>query len=418
MPGDIEDYQQGQESTVTMPIRVLELTAGLAVGDPLGGAARFVIELTRAFDGNLIEPFLGCVWKYGASSEEYWQAVMNASAIPYCFGARWRSEHPLQSCISGLRGLWKLSNFTPDIIHSHGEFTDIAAILLKRKLGARYLVRTRHSIVEWPKRPALGRIFGHWIYPGVFDLEIAVSRGATDALNRRKLAHFRRQKAIYIPNAIDFCRFELPETDSTSVKRQFDIPENATVIGSVGSLSKVKGYDVLLKAFQGVIAHIQNVCLVFVGDGPERSTLQALAKSIGIEPYVRFLGPQQRIEYVYRSFDLFVSSSYIEGLPTVLLESIASGVPVVATNIPGSREIIEDGVTGLLAPPGNPEALAEILIQALQSPQRTKLLAMEALRRAKIRFSIDAVAKEYTALFQRLTTNSLEAFPATDQVGV
>ncbi|GIV67483.1 glycosyltransferase family 4 protein [Caldilinea sp.] len=400
-----------------MTIRVLELTAGLAVGDSLGGAARFVIELTRAFDRNLIEPFLGCIWKYGVSSEEYWQAVADASAIPYCFGARWRSEHPLQSCIDSLRGLWKLPNFTPDIIHSHGEFTDIAAILLKRKLGARYLVRTRHSIVEWPKRPALGRIFGHWIYPGIFDLEIAVSRSATDALNRRKLAHFRRQKAIYIPNAIDFYRFELPEIDSTSVKKRFDLPENAIVIGSVGSLSKLKGYDMLLKAFQCVVARIPSARLVFVGDGPERSTLQTLAESMRIEPYVRFLGSQQNIEHVYRAFDLFVSSSYIEGLPTVLLESIASGVPVVATNIPGSREIIEDGVTGLLTPPGNPEAMAEVLIQALQSPQRMKLLATEALRRAKMQFSMDAVAKEYTALFQRLTTHSLEVFSASDQVG-
>jgi len=384
------------------PIRVLELTAGLAVGDPLGGAARFIIELAKAFDKTLVEPFLGCLWKYETPPEKYWSEVLDTASIPYAFATRWRSEHPLLSCIAALRGLEPLRGFRPDILHCHGEFTDIAAILLKRRLGARYLVRTRHSTIEWPKRPALGRIFGHWVYPWLFDMEIAVSNQAANALNQRTFARFRHRKAICIYNAIDFQRFETARQDTALLKQHWRIPENAVVIGTVGALSKVKGYDILLKAFRIVISNAPNVYLMIVGDGPERSALQTQAKSIGVEDRVCFLGAQPTIEHIYPVFDLFVSSSRVEGLPTVLLESIASGVPVIATDIPGTREIIEDNVTGLLVPPENPEALANALLQALQSPWKMELLATAALQKVKQRFTIESITKQYTSLFYHL----------------
>jgi len=141
---------------------------------------------------------------------------------------------------------------------------------------------------------------------------------------------------------------------------------------------------------------------VIVGDGPERLTLQTQAKSIGVEDRVCFLGAQPAIEHIYPVFDLFVSSSRVEGLPTVLLESIASGVPVIATDIPGTREIIEDNVTGLLVPPENPEALANALLQALQSPWKMELLATAALQKVKQRFTIESITKQYTSLFYHL----------------
>lgn len=388
------------------PIRVLELTAGVAVGDPLGGAARFIIELTKAFDRTRVEPFLGCLWRYDSPPEAYWSKALDAGAIPYVFAARWRPEYPLLSCAAALRGLEPLRDFKPDIVHSHGEFTDIAAILLKRRLGARYLVRTRHSTIEWPKRPALGRIFGHWIYPWLFDVEVAVSNQAAGALNQRPFARFRRRKAICIYNAIDFGRFATAMQDVAPLKQELAIPENAVVLGSVGALSKVKGYDILLKAFQIVVATAPNVYLLIVGDGPERQTLQTLARALGVEPRVRFLGAQPMIERLYPIFDLFVSSSRVEGLPTVLLESIAAGVPVVATDIPGSREIIENNVTGLLAPPEDPEALAGVLLQALRSPQKADLFAAAALQRVKKLFAIDAIAEQYIALFYHLVTGT------------
>lgn len=385
-----------------MQIRVLELTAGVAVGAPLGGAARFVIELTRAFDRSNVEPFLASIWEYGTPAEANWQAVLQAESISHGFASAWVPGQPLLSCVCGLRGLWQLREFRPDIIHSHGEFTDIAAILLKRRLGAHYLVRTRHSIVEWPKRPALGRIFGHWLYPGVFDAEIAVSKSAAMALDRRVLAHWLNRRACTIHNAIDFDRFESSVTDRVSIRERLDLPGQVPVLGTIGSLVKLKGYDTLLNGLSYILQTFNDVYLIIIGDGPERARLESLARELDVQERVRFMGAHTHVEQIMPAFDLFVSSSLVEGLPTVILESIAAGIPVIATDIPGNKEVIEDGVTGRLVPPEDPQALTAAIVDALRSPDLTQVMARNARQIADSRFAIRTIAAQYVTLFQRL----------------
>jgi glycosyltransferase involved in cell wall biosynthesis len=346
-------------------IRVLELTAGVAIGAPLGGAARFAVELTRALNqpyNNLgIEPFLASIWRYNTSVETNWQEILQQESIPSSFAAHWNPSQPLLSCINGLTGLWHSCRFSPDIIHSHGEFTDIAAVLLKQKLGARYLVRTRHSTIEWPKRPALGRMFGHWLYPGLFDVEVAVSKSSTTALSERTLARWLNRRAITIYNAIDFDRFRATQMHRDTSRQAMRLSEETRVLGTVGALVTKKGVDTLLHALSIIAQDTKNVRLLIVGDGPERAPLERLAAELGVSEHVTFLGAQAHIEQIMPAFDVYVSGSLVEGLPTVLLESIAAGVPVIATDIPGNDEVISNGVTGRLVPPQAPQAMAEAI---------------------------------------------------------
>ena len=367
------------------PLHVLELTAGVAIGDPLGGAARFVVELTRAFDREKVVAHLASIWSYQNAAEGHWQTLLRAEGISHSFAARWEPTAPLSSCVRGLRGLWRSLPFRPEIIHSHGEFTDIAAILLKRHLGARHLVRTRHSIVEWPKRPALGRLFGHWLH-----------------LEQRWLARrlHRRSETFY--NAIDFTRFTASQDVRQALCKRLGLPAAARILGTIGTLVKLKGYDTLFSALAELVPNHPDLHLVLVGDGPERSWLAALCAQLGLQPHVHFLGTQTSIEQILPGFDLFVSSSLVEGLPTVLLESIAAGVPIVATDIAGTNEILQHGVTGRLVPAQNPQALAAAIAQAWAAPAETQAMAQRAAVSARERFAITQSAAQYTRLFQHL----------------
>ena len=292
-------------------IRVLELTAGVAIGDPLGGAARFVVELTRSLNqanSTLgIEPFLASIWRYSTSAETNWQELLHQESIPSSFAANWNSKQPLLSCVDGLTGLWRSREFSPDIIHCHGEFTDLAAVLLKRRLGARYLVRTRHSTIEWPKRPALGRIFGHWLYPGLFDVEVAVSRSSTAALNQRTLARWRNRTATTIYNAIDFDRFEAAQTHRAASRQALQLSEGTLVLGTIGALVAKKGVDTLLHSLSIIVRDIEETQLLIVGDGPESARLERLAAELNIGEHVIFLGAQTHVERIIPAFDLYVS---------------------------------------------------------------------------------------------------------------
>lgn len=393
-------------------IRVLELTAGVAIGAPLGGAARFVVELTRALNlphSDLgIEPFLASIWRYDTSAEANWLAILNQEAIPSCFAAKWNPNQPLLSCMDGLTGLWRSCAFAPDIIHSHGEFTDIAAVLLKRRLGARYLVRTRHSTVEWPKRPALGRIFGHWLYPGLFDAEIAVSKSSTTALNERTLARWRNLKATTIYNAIDFERFAAAQTHRAASRQRLQLSEETLVLGTVGALVAKKGVDTLLHALSMIVCEMEDTKLLVVGDGPERARLERLAADLDIAERVVFLGAQPHIEQIIPAFDLYVSGSLVEGLPTVLLESVAVGVPVIATDIPGNNEVITNGFTGRLVPPQAPQAMASAIKASIRDADLTSRMAHRAQLDIRSRFDIHKIAAQYAALFQRLVNSRSE----------
>lgn len=387
-------------------IRVLELTAGVAIGAPLGGGARFVVELTRALNQASstlgIEPFLASIWRYGTSAETKWLEILQQESIPSSFAAKWNPKQPLLSCAGGLSGLWRLREFLPDIIHSHGEFTDIAAVLLKRRLGALYLVRTRHSTVEWPKRPALGRIFGHWLYPCLFDVEVAVSKSSTIALNERTLARRRNQTATTIYNAIDFERFKAAQAHRAASRQALHLPEKTSVLGTVGALVTKKGVDTLLYALSLVVPDMEDTKLLIVGDGPERTRLERLTVELNIGEHVIFLGAQMHVEQIIPAFDLYVSGSLVEGLPTVLLESIAAGVPVIATDIPGNNEVIHHGVTGRLVPPQAPQAMAAAIRDAFQNADLTFQMANKALVDIRSRFDIHNIAAQYADLFQRL----------------
>ncbi len=195
-----------------------------------------------------------------------------------------------------------------------------------------------------------------------------------------------------LPNTIDTGRFRPDPTQSRA---------GATVL-YVGRLSEEKGVTVLLTAWPLVQQQLPAARLLLVGDGPQRAALETQAASLGIRESVTFVGAvQEGTERYYQQATLFVLASHREGVPIALLEALACGLPVVASRLPSVEQIVEEGVNGLLVPPGDHVALAETLVQGLARGDRDALgRAGRAL--VEQHYSLERVLGQYQGLYESL----------------
>ncbi|MBI3303547.1 MAG: glycosyltransferase family 4 protein, partial [Deltaproteobacteria bacterium] len=168
----------------------------------------------------------------------------------------------------------------------------------------------------------------------------------------------------------------------------------------VGRLVEEKGLPVLLEAWAIVVRRVPGAILNIVGEGPLEEALKALVQRLGIMSSVRFHGHQETVIPFLQAAALFVLPSYVEGLSNTLLEAMAMELPVVATRISGSEDVVDDGVTGLLVPPGDVPALAQALGALLKDTGHTGAMGRQARKRVIQLCSLEQVTHAYLQLYQ------------------
>lgn len=183
-------------------------------------------------------------------------------------------------------------------------------------------------------------------------------------------------------------------------KQELSIPENGRAIVVVARLEPQKGHAVLLHALTLLPQELGSVVALFVGDGSQRDGLKAEAHRIGVADRVRFLGSRRDIPDILSLSDLFVLPSFFEGMPLAVMEAMASGVPVVATDVDGTRELIEDGVTGMLVKPGNSEDLARVVARLLTHREIARRLAQAARRKVQVSFATERMVRETEQVYE------------------
>ncbi len=279
----------------------------------------------------------------------------------------------------------------PNLVHSHGYRSDLLHGGWARRAGIA-TVSTLHgssrlggrfsAFLEWWQEGALRR----------FDGVVAVSRPLRDELTARGVA---TDRIALLPNA--WLPSEPREHPAFGSVRPGSLEVR---IGWVGRLIPIKGGDVFLRAIASLEADAPWSSWI-VGDGPERSELEALASSLGIRERVTFLGALEDAASIMHHFDLFVLSSHSEGTPMVLLESLGAGVPVVATAVGGVPGVVRDPEEGWLVAPGDPSSLAEALAEALKDPARRRARGEAGRVRVAREFDLDRWAEGHMDLYHR-----------------
>ncbi len=202
-----------------------------------------------------------------------------------------------------------------------------------------------------------------------------------------------------VHNGIDVRRYAANGSNHAT-REELGIGASQPVIGTVGNLFEVKGQIYLLRACKGLVAAIPNFVLLVAGEGDQLGTLEQEARDLGIAGNVKFLGFREDVPRLLQAIDVFVLPSLSEGLPLSVLEALALQKPVVATNVGGIPEVVEDSVTGFLGPPRNPEALMDKIVLLLRHPELAADLGRAGRKRVQEAFSLEQMIREYQSLYE------------------
>lgn len=281
-----------------------------------------------------------------------------------------------------------------DIVHTHNPSAHLYGTIAARLALIPIVVNTRHG-VGVGERPV-----GNVLLWRLTNKVIAVSHRVKDKLLKSDILN--SDKVITIQNGVD-----IKEFDSKYVKvrkENFGIEDSAPVVGIVARLSVEKDHKTLLKAFKIVIQKIQNVKLVIVGDGHLKEELEKISRERQLDGKVLFLGYRDNIPSLLKLMDVFVLSSFSEGLSLTLLEAMAMEKPIVAARVGGNPEVVLDGVTGRLVPPNDPTALAEALMEILNNKDMAEKMGKRAKERVSRLFSFERFIRDHEKLYSELIT--------------
>jgi glycosyltransferase involved in cell wall biosynthesis len=282
-------------------------------------------------------------------------------------------------------------------IHMHTSYAHSLGLRAARLLesGVHKVVSRRVAFTRKPsffvRRKYLGRQIRY----------IAISNAVREKLVRLGVPE---NDISVVYSGIDLGRFSRFDAEmAKQIAEKLGIAPGSFLVGSVGSLVPCKGHTVLIEAISHAARTIPNLVCLIVGEGPHRARLEGLIRRRGLEEIVILTGQRGEVPELLSLMDLFVMPSLDEGLGLALLEAMAAGKPVVASDVGGIPEVVSDSETGLLVPAAQPRALAEALIALSRDPARMSALAESGKRRVRERFSYQSMVEGTLTVYRSLS---------------
>ena len=358
----------------------------------VGGTETQAVELALRLPVSEYEIMMGCLRAQGPLLEKLRGSAVNV-----------REFHPSGGLDSaaGLYELIRLARYLRrekfDVVHTHDLWSNLMGVPAARLAGVPAIVSSRRDLAHFDWYQGKRR---HWLRR-IQNLSGVVLANATpirDALISED--GFAPGKLRVIHNGVDTEKFQRAQRDRA---RLFPDLGNAILVVLVGNMhSDVKGHPWLIAAAPTVVCEFPEVRFVFVGDGESRPAFAAQVAQLGLEGTFKFLGRRIDIPEILASCDLAVLPSRAEGLPNAVLEYMAAGLPTIASRVGGMAELVQDGVTGLLVPAEDANALAGALLQFLRNPEQARQIANNGQRFAVENFSFERLIREIDELYGEL----------------
>jgi glycosyltransferase involved in cell wall biosynthesis len=282
-----------------------------------------------------------------------------------------------------------------EILHTHNTDPFVEGTLGAILAGVGTIVHSDHARLFPDKRR---RMLLEWLASHFAYRVVGVSEHTTR--NLHEYERIPKRKLLTIPNGVNGAEYRI-RIDKARKRRELDIGADAPLIGLGVRFTEQKGITYLLKAIAEVAAKIPAVKLVIAGEGPLETRLKQEAADLGLNGNVAFIGPRRDIPELLQIFDLYVLPSLWEGLPMVLLEAMAAGCPIIATDVGGNASAIRHGVNGSLVPPASPRALASEILDLMTDPGKRRRYAENGLNIFENEFSVQAMVAHYEMLYER-----------------
>ncbi len=364
-------------------LHVILLSAGLR---PLGYGTRLVVGRESPREGNMLE------------------LAASKNVICERMAGLGREIAPLQD-LRALLGLTRLMRrWRPEIVHTHTAKAGLLGRVAARAAGVPIVVHTYHGhVLRGYFSPAKTALF-RWLetrLAGRTNALVAVSESVRQDLVALGIA--RPEKIRVIPLGLELASLAgaLPRG---VLRREAGIAEDAPLVGMVGRLVPIKDVPTFLRAACLVRAERPEVRFALVGDGEERSALERLARELGLDGAVSFLGWRYDLAAVYGDLDLVVNASRNEGTPVALIEALAAARPVVATRVGGTPDLIGEDERGRLVAAGDPEALARAILETFSGAEAARRRALAGRDHVLARHSSQRLVRDVDALYRELRT--------------
>lgn len=278
----------------------------------------------------------------------------------------------------------------------------LLAIAAARLSGARVVVATEHLAPAPESHFPMGRRIITLLVRctnRLLDMTIAVSELSRDML----IENYRipPERIVAIRNGMDVGRFD-EEVDAVAVRAEFGLTPDDRVAILVGRFEARKGHSCAMEAAELASARVPGLKMIFAGDGELESDLRAEAEKLGVSGRVTFAGFRRDIPRLLAASDVLLLPSEDECLPLVILEAMSSRLPVIATDVGGISEAVEDGRTGILVSPGDAEGLADAMVDVLGDRERGRAMGLEGRRKVEAEFSLEACTAAVFGVYDEL----------------
>ncbi|MBI3861746.1 MAG: glycosyltransferase [Planctomycetia bacterium] len=351
--------------------------------DP-GGAERALVQLVTRLDPARWQPAVFCLAAEGALAGE----LRAAGVVVTCLGARrW----------TNVGAVWRLSRalrqFHPALVQTFLFHANLSGRIAGRVAGVRHIVsgiRVAERRSRWPL----------WIDRAtnwMVHATVCVSQAVAEFSIRE--AGLSRRKIVVVPNGVDVSKFTAATPADLGL---LGIPPGSETLLTIGRLDRQKGLATLVEAAARVIPKHPNVHFLLVGEGPERGPIENLIQQKGLGTRIHVAGWRSDVPDLLAAGSALVLPSLWEGMPNVVLEAMAAGLPVVATRVEGVAELVREGETGLTVPAESPQELAGAIEKLLGDPEAAWAMGHAGRERAAAEFTWETMTRRYEALYESL----------------
>ncbi|MBI4589247.1 MAG: glycosyltransferase [Candidatus Rokubacteria bacterium] len=369
---------------MTRPIRVLQLL----VTTDLGGGPKQVYDLVRHLPREEFQVVVAGPHD-GIFFERFQDLGVTMLELP-------RRRLGLRHLFLTLRLIRALGI---QVVHTHGKGPGLYGRLAAWWLGVP-AVHTFHGI-HYGSYPRPGQALYLALERRLARLShTIINVSASQEAEGLDLRLFQPSQSVVIPNGIDLEELARLLATSSIARESLGLAPDDLVLGCVSRFDPIKRIQTLLEAFRRLALRLPQLALLLVGGGGEERRIRRLVTEMGLGKRVIFTGFLETAARVYPALDLYVATSLKEGLPLSVVEAMGAGVPVVATDVPGHRDVVIPGETGLLVPPENPVALADAIAALLADPERRRM--GEAGRRRVLKeFSMQPMIERTAEVYRR-----------------
>jgi glycosyltransferase involved in cell wall biosynthesis len=365
-------------------IKLAQITHDLRIG----GLQQVVVNLCRTIDRERFDIIVICLRALGAFVPEVERMGIKVKLVP--------QKQNGTDYFSFLKLANILKEEKIEVIHTHNTQPFFDGTIAGLLAGVKTIIHTDHARNFPDKRRYM---FAEWLVSHFAYKIVGVSDHTC-----HNLVYYEKipeNKIITIMNGIDLTRYKI-EIDRQKKRAELGLNRKGPIIGLAVRLVEAKGVRYLLEAMTDVVPLFPDITLLIAGDGPLQDELKKMSVALGIEERVLFTGSRLDIPELLKLFDIYVLPSVSEGLPMVLLEAMAAGCPIIATEVGGVPMAIHDGQNGSLVKPKDPKALSSEIMRLLSNKDVGKRYSENAVRLAQEKFSAEAMTRSYERLYLRI----------------